>query len=80
MALVTRPPRQAKPGPGAGVKHRARDADRLPSKLGSSRRVPRNPSTLLLPKLGPIRIRESDDARPDLSRSEACALHGLQCR
>src|SRR4051812_39270515 len=42
-------------------------------KLGSSRRVPRNPSTLLLPKLGPKRIRESDDAplRPANARWRA---------
>src|SRR4051812_26269258 len=53
LGLVARPRRRAEPGPGVGVKHRARDAGRLPYKLGSSRRVPRTPSTLPPPKLGP---------------------------
>src|SRR4051794_39406929 len=57
-----------RPGPGVGVKHRARDAGRLPYKLGSSRRVPRNldPSA---PKARAERIRESDDARLPATRN-----------
>src|SRR3954470_8913520 len=58
-----------RPGPGVGVKHRARDADRLPYKLGSSRRVPRNPPTLPLAKLGP-----KGSAR---TMTHASALQGL---
>src|SRR4051795_9558674 len=51
-----------RPGPGVGARHRARDADRLPYKLGSSRRVPRTPRPFRPQSSGP-EDREDDDAR-----------------
>src|SRR4051795_13256717 len=49
-------PAGLRPGPGVGVRHRARDAGRLPYKLGSSRRVPRTPRPFSAPKARAERI------------------------
>src|SRR4051795_7346280 len=62
LGFVARPRSRAKPGPGVGARHRARDADRLPYKLGSSRRVPRTPRPFRPQSSGP-EDREDDDAR-----------------
>jgi hypothetical protein len=70
LGLVARPGRRAEPGPGVGVRHRARDADGLPYKLGSSRRVPRTPRPFRSQSSGP-KNRENDDACPHSAETGA---------